>query len=760
MTYITDRHAPNAELSGIAINQEFIQAALSLPDQQEALQMIEEQAALAYDAQYGGQISALESEAFSLTGSIERKQAALTELERQLYATNPTIKAIHIRQSNVQTAPALRWFIWGKDLALSLILLMAAGLVLIMGASNIYTVILSSGNPVFLNEPHLAMMLAVLLPIGSFALKFAANYLPHDKAKKRFGVAIFMLTAFALSAWTVLFGLTFGSAAGGIDWDTLGESNTLRDDLFTIVQILSEMLTGTALLMVFSDVLATYLPSTLAPNPAYEELKQMSDVQRLSLKSDMSELKTKQEALAHLKAKRQITINQASLLYRPQAARLWGAQGVCSKTSPKAKGSTMKKTLLTAILFTILCLGTQAQARNIVIGLSPQVTAQDAKTQATQVLKFLTKTLESGQKADVFNALNNQKIGTFSVPESPAYNSEKARLKANAPLVRSLLGMEQSAKIPEGEASGEIKLPQFLDYLAQNGYAQDADIAVIGSPIYNDSRNPDASMTDVKYVPDEHFGLPALVSAFSLIGKENALKGSRVHQLILDESWKVSEDYEHVVKRQWTLFLEGQGAALSTWINDWSIFWERVKNSAPALPHTYKRGELEQNQPSQNDVPIHKRALSTLKPPKSVLAQAQTLEIGITWDCAACDVDLYAKPSLSAQALSFKNKETPEGIFHTDYMSSPERNRYETISFTKAVDLRGVVLAVNLYGGSSPEAVRGEIRISLNGKTYGHAFSIKAISGNAGDGAEATLQNKNPANDHWVVLTPEEILGF
>jgi hypothetical protein len=197
-------------------------------------------------------------------------------------------------------------------------------------------------------------MLAALLPIGSFALKFAASYMPHDRAKKRYSVVIFMLTAFALFAWTVLFGLTFGSAAGGIDWDTLGESNTLRDDLFTIVQILAEMLTGTALLMVFSDVLATYLPSTLAPNPAYEELKHMLDIQRLSLKSDMSELKTKQEALARLKAKRQITINQASLLYRPQAARLWGAQDVCSRTSSKAKGSTMKRTFLTAKLFSII----------------------------------------------------------------------------------------------------------------------------------------------------------------------------------------------------------------------------------------------------------------------------------------------------------------------------------------------------------------------------------------------------------------------
>ncbi len=47
MTDITDRYAPNAELSGIDTEQTFIQAALSLSDQQEALRMVEEQAALA-----------------------------------------------------------------------------------------------------------------------------------------------------------------------------------------------------------------------------------------------------------------------------------------------------------------------------------------------------------------------------------------------------------------------------------------------------------------------------------------------------------------------------------------------------------------------------------------------------------------------------------------------------------------------------------------------------------------------------------------
>ena len=120
---------------------------------------------------------------------------------------------------------------------------------------------MDSGTPLFLDDPRLAIMLSGLLPIGSIALKFFSATIQNDKFKKRYTMLLYGASAISLLAWVVLFGMTFGSAASGFDWDSLGnDSDSSKGSAFTVVQLLAEMLISATLFQVAGDIWATARP--------------------------------------------------------------------------------------------------------------------------------------------------------------------------------------------------------------------------------------------------------------------------------------------------------------------------------------------------------------------------------------------------------------------------------------------------------------------------------------------------------------------
>lgn len=94
-------------------------------------------------------------------------------------------------------------------------------------------------------------------------------------------------------------------------------------------------------------------------------------------------------------------------------------------------------------------------------------------------------------------------------------------------------------------------------------------------------------------------------------------------------------------------------------------------------------------------------------------------------------------------------------------MTAPEiGSGYEFVSITKpAIDMRDVLIAINWFGGASKKEVKGEIRLSMNGKTYGAPFSFAAGRGNKSQGRNETLEDRTPANKNWLVVSVESIIG-
>ena len=746
-----------------------IGAALAIEDQSNSTQIIEEQAGLAFDMIRGEDIAFLEAEIDNQESSVKRSKQAIDEQEKVLFATSPTIKAAHIRNEQVQDRTPLQLLIWSKDFTIGLSCMICGLIVVLMGATNVYSIIIASGTPVFLDDPRLAMMLSGLLPIGSVALKFFSTTIQNDKFKKHYTTLLYGAAAISLVAWIVLFGMTFGSAASGFDWDSLGTDSTSKDTTFTIIQLLAEMLIGATLFQVTGNIWATYAPTTMISNPAYEERKKNLEL----LRTDHDERRksyTKNTArLNTLRTARKAYVNSQILHYKRQAARLHGDH--CETLNSPKKGKTTMKKLLTIAALTMLSAGvtTNADAKNLIIGLSPVLSAQDGQKQMIQVLRYLAENLEAGEHANIFDAENRRFVGTFTKPATKNYASPKALLQYNLRIASALKSMYRADHPALGNnIKSSVKIPQFLTFLAQN-YAPltDTDIVILGSPIYADLQTPSWDMRGGKFAGDGHFSAQPNKSVFSTVGKENYLQGARIHILHPNKDWEINDSYRHYITRMWTLYVEAQGGELSSFTDDASTFWMRVHISAGALPHSFKREHTDKletfeiSPEKRKKASIHERELTTTAPSKSAMNIANEVEIGISWTCDVCDLDIYVRPNHVADVLYFGNTKTAEGLYHKDFVNSPKAVKgYETVTFKHAVDLRDTFIAINWYGGKSQNGVSGEIRLAIGDKTYGFPFRIKGKTGNAAAQRESILQLGKAVNDNWLIIQPKKIIGL
>ena len=132
------------------------------------------------------------------------------------------------------------------------------------------------------------------------------------------------------------------------------------------------------------------------------------------------------------------------------------------------------------------------------------------------------------------------------------------------------------------------------------------------------------------------------------------------------------------------------------------------------------------------------------------------LKIGIRWDCVKCDLDLYSKPSDSAEELYYKNPRTDEGFHFKDFQVFPNPvNGFEHIEYEKPVDLFRANASINFYSGSSEGGVNGYIRAFFEDKVYQKEFKIESNEGNKG--ADSASRN---TSRYWKVYNLAELLGL
>lgn len=195
-------------------------------------------------------------------------------------------------------------------------------IILFSGAANVYANLIASGEPVFLEQPSLAIALSLIVPAGSTAIKFITNLFEYQSTKKRYALFIFALTGISLLGWSVVFSLNFTGIAGGLDLDALGESDGGKGALLVWLQLIAEILIGTALVLAAEEIYVRHNPTGETANPDYiqqEKATKASETNLDGLKVKSGELYAD---ITQLNSKRENYIEEQTAQSQAMRARM------------------------------------------------------------------------------------------------------------------------------------------------------------------------------------------------------------------------------------------------------------------------------------------------------------------------------------------------------------------------------------------------------------------------------------------------------
>lgn len=412
----------------------------------------------------------------------------------------------------------------------------------------------------------------------------------------------------------------------------------------------------------------------------------------------------------------------------------------------------MRNAILTTIAFTALT-GT-AYAKDLTVGIPASI----AEAPLRQVVQSTVNQMQPGDHVAYYDAQNIQHICSISLPEKEAYKHPKVKMRVGAPCIKKLI-----QHIDNDQVVHKIKLPQFLRFIGENHIAfdQEHDVIIIGNPLYLSGDAFD--MSGSKVPGDGHLQNSVSHTVFGIDNPE-LLKNIRLH-IGYPEEFSAHDQHHWHVKRFWTLFAEKQGGELVSFTGDLSTLLNRVKKNTNAPKHSYElqdttRLEMIQLAPvklketrSIFQRPVEKGNLS----PSDIKA-ARDVQIGITWDCTQCDLDLHVRPHASADVLSFRRTQTEEGRYWKDFRNAPAHG-FETIDLSGVTDLRDVLIAVNFYSGEATSPLTGEIRLAVGNKTYAKAFTINASYGNNGKGGDSIWRNRQSTFPQWIIIDPKLVVS-
>ncbi len=755
-----------AELA--ATGRAFINAELANANGKEAERNVARHADNDFKKHYGGEIEALTLECEDLDKRLHHPANRLAENKRQDLNTKSYTRVAGLKRvGGKEPTPYSEWRL--KDqinfpLAIGLMLL-----VLGAGSANVFAAVMMRGEPVFAENPTLAVLLSILLPSASVAIHFLGDLLDSDRTRHRYTICLLSMTTASALAWVYLFARNFQIGARGTIFDTLGQESDPTAVWFTATQLGSEMLVGSCLFLGAAHIYDRYCDDAITNNPESDYLA----LERRSQQSEYEALHNQRTAararLKQLEAMKQAHIDEQVALFRAMRRRF---EDLSSPPQSFKRRALMKVlNLWIFFMFMLLAAGSPVYARDLAIGFSPFVDPVAAERQVKSVLQFLTDILEPGDSCFLFDAYRIQSLGAFVVPSNPAYRHPKAKINYNKQVVNALLQFASVARKPQGgmepSVIGAIRMPQALQFIGANyPTTQDSDVILLGSPLYDDPKDKIFTMSKYRIPGDGHLTNNRSNTPYGIKGQTSLLTKRTVHLAFPNEDWRQGDQHGYFVQRFWTLFIEGQGGQLSTFTRDLPTMFQRVKAKAPTPKHDYKpeltdKLEMILLRPPvvKQQTSIYERPLSTSPLDSELVRQASNVEVGITWECGGCDLDLYGQREPGASTLWFLNPQAADGQYFKDFTTSPRSaNGYETLAFHVPVDLRTLLVAVNFYNGRSPGGVKGEIRISMNGQTYAKTFHLTAKEGNGGLGRDETLTARRATNSQWLVIDPLEII--
>jgi hypothetical protein len=363
----------------------------------------------------------------------------------------------------------------------------------------------------------------------------------------------------------------------------------------------------------------------------------------------------------------------------------------------------------------------------------------------------------------MYDAFNLKTIAQVSLPNARVFSSPKTRANQFAPAIGDLKLFLAQEHVPPTNSqlhfASAIRLPQFLDFLAENRSVTNAPLVLLlfGSPLYQDAKEPAFSMVDGYFPSDGHLRASREKSVFGFSSGTYSAPPMTLNWVYFGDPW-MSEMHKEKVARFWTLYLEGRSIQLAAFTGDLPTALQNFRQPVAGAALASRHWTVDPTQEKIEMLRVGRSVEITdwltrdslpdaaQTPPSNLIGP---MKIGIRWK-ANIDLDLYATPHPGAETLFFQHPRSPEGYYYKDHRSSPGKE-YEFIEFESPVDVREVEAFVNFYKGSCPGSPRGEVRIEYGGRIYSGSFSLPAEEGNLGRPGRSQ-------EDYWTRIPIQELL--
>lgn len=284
----------------------YIRSHLSHSIVKEACKWVEAQATFVIDSLLGGEIKRLE---LTLEAKQESSLESKSDLSKLKAQRDNTQKLVKVAPSKAKLNKDESQKMQMMEIVSFYVLILFLIVLLFTAGSNVYSSLMGSGNPVFIEHPELAILISFLFPCSVFSVKFFKSCFLQAKSKRAFDKVVYSLSTFAIFNWIFWLSIVYGSGAStGIDLENL-DGNTGYESVLMFSQLVCELLVSTSLFLAASHIYERHSPGTYFINHERLDVDKEFELKTQTNGTLSEEVFAIEEQLTELKNIRQAFIN-------------------------------------------------------------------------------------------------------------------------------------------------------------------------------------------------------------------------------------------------------------------------------------------------------------------------------------------------------------------------------------------------------------------------------------------------------------------
>lgn len=280
------------------------------PDAAVAAQLVGEKAALDCDIENKAEREAVQAKCDEVNTKLDMARVMLSDIEAKKRAT-PRFKKVRRKPSDEDDMP-LSWSFY--DRVNFAVLLLGMMVCLVVGAANAYAAMMGTGALVFVENPTLALVMSLIVPIGSLAIKQISSVFYYANDKLLYTKMVAGLTALLLLAWSVCFAAEYSAVDAAADF-SFEEGEAAALNWLVWLQLLVELCAASTLGLGAEVIYHKYDPELEKESEAYLAIVLSHKKQQAQI-DELVQIQSKYTAQITLfDAKREVAMNEAVAAY-------------------------------------------------------------------------------------------------------------------------------------------------------------------------------------------------------------------------------------------------------------------------------------------------------------------------------------------------------------------------------------------------------------------------------------------------------------